>query len=295
VEAAREALLHVVRRAPKAFGIPDSRWSLDTIHQVVDWLRTTSRASLAHLLKRLRIRYKRAREHIHSPDPDYLAKLARCATLVAAGRASDGPTVTLYLDELTYYRQPTLARAYAPEGREQATAERSQRANTPTRILGALNVADGRVHVVQRSAISVSTLVQFYQNLRAAYPHPTTLHVILDNWPVHFHPDVMVALAPQDSPFARYLPPRWPVTPSESADRRWGHLRLPIQLWPLPTYASWANPIEKLWRKLKHDRLHLHGLADDLDALRQLVLEYLTQFAQGSLALLRYVGLQPRY
>jgi len=26
---------------------------------------------------------------------------------------------------------------------------------------------------------------------------------------------------------------------------------LPIQIVQLPTYASWTNPIEKLWRKLK--------------------------------------------
>src|SRR5947209_10611546 len=49
-EAAREALLHVVRREPKAFGIPDSRWSLDAIHQVCTWLKTTTRGSLARLL-----------------------------------------------------------------------------------------------------------------------------------------------------------------------------------------------------------------------------------------------------
>ena len=291
-EAAREALLHVVRRAPAAFGSPGTRWSLEAIQQVCAWLRTTTRGSLAHLLRRLRVRYKWAREHIHSPDPDYLAKLASIATWVATGRRSAGPVVTLYLDELTYYRQPTLARAWCAQGREQPLAERSHRSNTATRVLAALNVADGHVHFVQRSHITISTLVQFYQRLRDAYPHARTIHVVLDNWPVHFHPDGLVALAAQQSPWPRYLPSNWPTEPSPAARRRWGRLQLPVQLWPLPTYASWTNPIEKLWRKLKHDRLHLHRLADDLDALRQLVLDYLAQFAQGSDALLRYVGLQ---
>jgi len=73
--------------------------------------------------------------------------------------------------------------------------------------------------------------------------------------------------------------------------KRWGDWQLPIQLVLLPTYASWCNPIEKLWRKLKQAVLHLHRRASDLKALRLLVTEFLQQFAAGSSELLRYVGL----
>jgi transposase len=59
----------------------------------------------------------------------------------------------------------------------------------------------------------------------------------------------------------------------------------------LPTYASWLNPIEKLWRWLKQDVLHLHRLAHDLMKLRQRVLDFLDQFTSGSQPLLHYVGL----
>lgn len=73
--------------------------------------------------------------------------------------------------------------------------------------------------------------------------------------------------------------------------KRWGELRLPIQFVLRPPYASWCNPLEKLWRKLKQDVLHLHRRASDLKALRMLVTEFLQQFAAGSSELLRYVGL----
>jgi transposase len=65
------------------------------------------------------------------------------------------------------------------------------------------------------------------------------------------------------------------------------------QLSPLffPTYASWLNPIEKLWRWLKQDVLHVHNLAHNLDELRRLVAAFLDPFRLGSSALLRYVGL----
>jgi transposase len=66
---------------------------------------------------------------------------------------------------------------------------------------------------------------------------------------------------------------------------------LPIQIVPLPTYASWCNPIEKLWRKLRQELTHLHLWADDLAQLRAEIDRFLQQFAAGSPALLRYVGL----
>jgi len=86
--------------------------------------------------------------------------------------------------------------------------------------------------------------------------------------------------------------PQIKTAPEEiEAIRRWGELKLPIQIVPLPTYASWCNPIEKLWRKLRQDVTHLHRWADDLEVLRIEIDRFLDQFAQGSLELLRYVGL----
>jgi hypothetical protein len=84
------------------------------------------------------------------------------------------------------------------------------------------------------------------------------------------------------------LPPNWPVEASPKAK----HLNLPIQLLPLPTYASGTNPIEKLWRNLRQEVLHLHRFEDDWDATKQAVSSFLDQFAQDSFDLLRYVGLQ---
>jgi len=49
--------------------------------------------------------------------------------------------------------------------------------------------------------------------------------------------------------------------------------------------------VEKLWRWLKQNVLHLHRLAHDLTELRRQVAAFLDQFALGSHALLRYVGL----
>jgi hypothetical protein len=256
-------------------------------------LRTTTPGSLAHLLDRLGLTWQRGRDAVRSPDAAYPAKLATVAAVLAHGRRPARREVALYLDELTYYRQPTLAHAWAARGGDQPRAHRSHRSSTVTRIVGALDAHTGQVHAHQASAIGVEQLVALYQHLAARYPQARRLWIIQDNWPVHYHPDLLVALEPQRlvRRWPRRLPPCWPADPSPRAVRKWGALHLPIQLVPLPTYASWTNPIEKLWRRLKQAVLHLHPLADHLDDLRALVQTFLDQFTAGSTSLLRATGL----
>lgn len=291
--AAKEAILHVVRRDPRQFGLERARWRLSDLLSTCDWLGLSSPSSLCHLLRRLGISYKRGRDYVHSPDPHYAEKLAFRDVLLQKGRQTDRREVVLLQDELTYYRQPRLARAYEATGREQPLSQRSHRSNTTTRLVSTLDVLDGRVLYRQGSVIGIEQLVRFYQHVHAAYPQAERIWMIQDNWSIHFHPDLLVALEKQQSRWPRYVPPRWSKEPTARALRNWGDLSLPIQLVPLPTYASWLNPIEKLWRWLKQDWLHLHRFADHLTALRAGVVSFLDRFDCGSQALLRYTGLFP--
>jgi hypothetical protein len=237
-----------------------------------------------------RLRRKRARDHVRSPDPAYQEKRAYLARIAAAVEAAPEHAALLYLDELTYYRQPSLGYGYAPAGSARPHAERAHRSDDTTRIVGALDARTGRVDALQQGTIGVPALRRFFRDLADAYPGKR-LFIVVDNWPVHYHPDVLALLEPQDAPFARPRPPAWPDEPRRKNRRP----PLPIQLVPLPTYASWLNPIEKLWRWLKQDVLHLHRLATDLPALKALVLDFLDRFKDGSDDLLRYVGLRPSH
>jgi hypothetical protein len=166
----------------------------------------------------------------------YDAKLIDVAAAVAAAKAQPGSVVTVYLDEVTVERQPTVAPAYAPKGSsEQARAVRSPKSNTVTRILGALNALAGGAFHRRAGKITVGFLVAFYQALCPAYPDAERIYVIQDNWPVHTHPDLLVALEPQETRWPWYRPPNWPTEPRPAAIRRWGDLPLPIQIVPLPT------------------------------------------------------------
>jgi DDE superfamily endonuclease len=284
-----------VRREPRLFGIAGTRWTLESIHRVCDWLRTTSLAGLSRLLDRLEIGWKGSRAHIHSPDLDYEAKLDYIVGLKEQVRASKGRLALVYFDEVTFYRWPTLAHAWEEKGRHQALAELSAQSNTQIRVIGALDPFDGRVIYQRRRRITLPALVGFFRKgLRRAYPEVERIYAVGDNWPEHFHPDVLVALERQEEQLAKWQghqPPRWSKEPSEEAKRKWGSLNLPIQVVPLPTYASWLNPIEKLWRKLKQELVHLHRLAHNLPKLQAEIDRFLDQFADGSLDLLRYCGI----
>lgn len=282
-------MLRLIRRAPEQFGYRRSRWTLAMIANRCDWLQVTSAAGLWQLLKRLGISYKRGRDYVHSPDSDYEAKLSLIE--LARLRAYFAPEryVLLYLDELTYHRQPTLARGYEACGATQPLAQRAYQSNTTHRILGTLNALTGQVSYRQRSHTDRTCLAGFWGDLCQTYPNAEQIYVVVDNWPVHFHPDVLAPLQPQHFPFPPKLPANWPTKPSRPATVA----VLPIQLLCLPTYASWLNPIEKLWRWLKQDVLHLHRLSHDWQKLKAQVAAFLDDFADGSTQLLRYVGLLP--
>lgn len=290
-EAAAHELEHTVRRDPRQCGLDQTRWTLDALRRHVCWLRDASLSGVARIMERLGLTWQRARSHIHSPDPNYPAKLRDVAHVVAEAHAHPTQIAAVYLDEVTVTRQPTLSHGYGRAGADQVRAERSLAADCDLRIVGSLDVVTGRVVTRRAKAMTLAVLAGFFQDLRAAYPHAERIYVIVDNWPVHFHPDVLVALEPQTTPWPFPRPRTWPDTPSPQAVRRAGGVRLPIQLVPLPTYASWCNPIEKLWRWMRQQVTHMHRWADNLDALRQQLDAFFATFAAGSPKLLQYVGL----
>lgn len=243
--------------SPRQRGETRSRWWLAGIGQQVGWLQSASLTTVWRTLRGLGRVYKRGRAYVHSPDPDYDRKLAYIAHLTAQVRAQPERWVLLYQDELTYYRRPSLARAFALQASDAPRAVQGWRSNRKRRIAATLDACSGRVVATQSARCGRHELVRFYAHLQRIF-------IVQDNWPIHFHPDVLQSLA---------------------------HSRL--ELVRLPTYAPWINPIEKLWRWFAQDVLHLHSFADDWRALQAAVSDWLAQFSQPSPTLLRYVGLYP--
>jgi len=243
---------------------------------------------LYQVLRHLKIHRKRGRAHVHSPDVDYVGKLRTVWQQLRVVRSNPEKQVLLFSDEFTFYRQPSLACDYECAGRCQPLAELGHRSNLTWRIAGALNAWTGQITYASHSHFTLKLLVDFYQLVAQTYPAAEVIFLVVDNWPVHFHPDVLAALHEPTVAWPLKLPANWPAQPSKQARQ----LDLPLRLLPLPTYAPWNNPIEKLWRLLKHDVLHLHRFEDDWEGLKGRVKQELEKYCLPSSDLLRYVGLQ---
>lgn len=254
-------------------------------------LKVTTLSGLWQALRYLGISYKRARDYLHSPDPHYDPKLVWIATRFLAAQHAPQRFPLLYVDELTFYRQPSLASAYASMGPDQPLARRSYRSDTKARVIAAMDACTGRVIYLLRSRTNIAVLREFHLKVREAYPDAETIYLVEDNWPMHAHPDVLASLQKQNYPWAPRLTPKWAAVKPNAAFQA---DNLPIQLLFLPTYAPWTNPIEKLWRWLYQEQLHLHRLSDAWEDLQQRVRDFLDGFAQPSPALLHYVGLLPK-
>lgn len=280
-------MLDIAHHDPRLHGEERSRWTLAGFLRSCPWLHIATLAGMWGILDRLDIRLKRARDHIHSPDLDYILKVKCVQVCFHRSLLSTDNAVLLFQDEMAYYRQPTVSTAYEGRGRAQPLAERSWRSNAAWHVVATLNALTGQVLYSQGSHISIPHLVGFYQKVHEAYRGRGTIYLVQDNWPIHFHPDVLAAVEPQWFSWPTHVPGHWKTTPHRAAQ----HLNLPIQLVALPTYAPWTNPIEKLWRWLRQDVIHLHRYADRWDDLKQRVGEFLDDFRDGSQDLLRYVGL----
>jgi len=218
-----------------------------------------------YYLRALKIHYKRGRHYVHSPDPQYVAKRDACRACVEAARQDPDHVVTYFLDELSFYRQPTVAQAWHPAGHTQPLACRAHRSNVYHRVLGVLNAVTAQVVFDMTKKTDVPFICRFLRQLRQLHPGAKVLNVILDNWfRVHDHPDVQ-------------------QTAREEA----------ITLVYLPTYAPWLNPIEKLWRKAYQEVIHLHRYSDRWEELIERMRRFLDAYTAGSNDLLRYVGLLP--
>jgi transposase len=254
-EAARQEVA-VTPRGPAP-----SRWTLRTMRAALEWLTTYTLSGVWRVLQTCGVGLHSSCARSFSPDPAYRSKgrrLHRC--LREAARHPD-TVIARFLDEFGYQRWPEVAPTWGVEG---AIAQRAGN-NQQWRTIGALNAVPGQVNYLDGYLVGRQQVIQFSGLLNRFSPKPgQRLYVIQDNWNLHTHPDVLTALE-------RY--PR--ITP----------------VW-LPPYSPWLNPLEKLWRWLRQDLLKMHRWVEDWLRVKQRVHAFLEQFAHGSPAWLRYVGLK---
>ena len=256
---AAQQVREVLQRAPVLLGYRQSRWTLRLLAEAVSWFHDRPPGTIARVLHRLGLAYRRGRTYLHSPDPAYEAKLRTITGVQVLARAEPDTVVFLYEDELAYHRRALVAREWAPRAVDAPRVDQGWTANTTRRIACCLDATSGRLIWQQRTRFPVPTMSAFYATVAAAYPDVEQIYIALDNWRVHF-----------DAP-----------TPSR------------VTLLPLPTYAPWTNPCEDLWRGLVREVLAHHPYGDDWAGVQDAVSEWLTRQAADPGGVLRQVGLSP--
>lgn len=260
---AKQILQEKLGQSPRLQGIARSRWRLQDIRQHIGWLKGITLSGVSKILKRLGFSRQRTTSFTVSPDPAYYRKFKWYKQVVNATEQAPDKIVCLYLDEFSYYLQPKSALHYAPMGQKTPKHYRSYQADTLTRIGAVVNHHTGAVLYQQGDKFGKVALMTLYQQIRQQYPQQL-IYVVQDNCPFHKCDDVKRTLHQLDI--------------------------VPVFL---PTYASWLNPIEKLWHWLRADVLKGHPFAHSLYRLRQQVATFLDRFQKPSPSLLRYIGLLP--
>lgn len=252
-----------MRQSPHAFHINRSRWTLALLQKHCPPLAPlTSPSGVFRRLKKWHLVHKRARLHLHSPDPDYQNKVERLKTMRQDARNDPHEIRLLFADEVAFYRQPLVGPCWQERGSGQEKATLSPASNTRFRVVGSLDACTGQVVWRGGSRVGVQALCRWLEAVRAFYGPLPQVVIAWDNWWIHTHPKVVATAKAQGIGFLF-----------------------------LPTYAPWTNPIEKLWRKLKQEVIYLHRQADAWSELKARVGAFLDACAQPDPALLRYVGL----
>ncbi|NIV33356.1 MAG: IS630 family transposase [Anaerolineae bacterium] len=286
-EQACQKLKCVVAQSPFERGYEHSRWTLSLLCKECDWLEVETEAGMCQLLDRLGFSWTKGRHFTRSPDPLFDEKKAYLEQVQHQADKCDD-VVLLYLDEMIYYSQPTLSRDWSPRAKQPTATRRAvSKYSESCHVLGAVNQDNGRLHFDNTTKMSRWKLLSLYQDIRKAYTSASKIIVVQDNLALHFHQDVLGKLERQTWPFDFYHPPNW-ADPNPAADHDG---ELPIQVVALPTYSSWLNPIERLWRWLKNKVLHMHPFADAWDKLKRKVNSTLSQFTQPSPQMLEHLGL----
>jgi hypothetical protein len=171
----------------------------------------------------------------------------------------------LFLDEMGDSRWPPGACDWRLAGPGSAASSRPKAGPThrQQRLIGALNALTGQVDSLDTSLVGRHQVSAFSRRLDQVDAAARRISLVQDNWSIHHHDDVL------------------------ATRRQWPRLE---PVW-LPTDAPWLTPIEKRWHWRRRDVLTGQRLADAWSPLRYHVNAFLDQFAHGSPALLRSVGL----
>ncbi len=219
-QATRDRIVAIALARPRDAGEALTRWSLRRLRRHLirrGICREISVEGLRQILRGAGLTYQRSRTWKASPDPDYEAKAARILRLYRAaeqGRLKDA--VVVCFDECgPISLRPWPGSAWAPMTRPARTRATYRRPHGVSYLFGAFDVGADHLSGCLTRCKDASQVLRFLGRIRARYPVPVRIHLVMDNLSTHWTREIRR--------FAR-------------GNR--------MSLVPLPTYASYLNRIE---------------------------------------------------
>lgn len=260
----KEQWLSLLGQAPSDFKELKTGARNWTQEMVVDYLAhyhqvEITQAAISTMLKRVGLKWKRAKARIKSPDPLYVVKRKRVDSLkedaqngvLTSQKATHPPPGDVkparlfYLDSTDLHWCPDLGQSYAPVG-EQTKVDTPGFDNPWIALFGSLGFpsSEGLYSIHQHKRHQ--ELLHHLQELMLMFPDEF-IFVVLDNASAHTTANV-----------------------STFCDQHRHHIELIF----LPTYSPHLNLIERLWRVMRH-QVTRNRFFDSLDALAQAAVQWL--------------------
>jgi len=239
---ATPAWLHAVVRwltdkTPADFGYFRSRWSCETLAEVLFWQRgiRLSTETVRRGLHRFGFVWRRPRPVLGRTDPEYATKLARIRGLLQHLPEDE---TAVFQDEVDVHLNPKIGSCWMRAGQQAEVVTPGN--NVKRHLAGSLIWRTGTLVVsAAGTRRNAELFVAHLDDLRRRLRGYRVIHVVCDNAPFH------------DCRRVRdYL-------------RTWGHR---LRLHYLPKYAPETNPIERIWWRL-HDTVTRNHRCQRIDEL----------------------------
>jgi putative transposase len=247
----------LTEQTPEDFGYFRSRWSCETLAEVLFWETGTSLSAEAirRGLRRAGFVWRRPRPVLGRTDPDYARKRRQIQELLA--HLPDDETA-VFEDEVDVHLNPKIGSCWMLRGQQAEVVTPGD--NVKRHLAGSLVWRTGTLLVSPAgSRRNAELFLAHLDDLRRRLRGYRVIHVICDN--ASFHDCRRVR---------EYL-------------QTWGHR---IRLHYLPKYAPETNPIERIWWRM-HETITRNHRCHTIDALLNTIYTWVeTQwcFFTGTLA-----------
>ena len=240
-------LIGWLKKTPQDFGYFRSRWSCETLAEVLAWEKGVrlSGETMRKTLHQLGYAWRRPRPTLKRIDPEYSTKLRKIKRLLK--RLPQDHTA-FFQDEVDINLNPKIGSCWTRVGQQSTVATPGN--NMKRYLAGSIHWRTGRVVISEAGRRRNSELfIEHLDDLRRRFRSYRKIHVICDNAAFHGSRKVM-----------EYL---------------YRH-RTRIEIHFLPAYAPETNPIERVWWHL-HEVITRNHQSQTIQELIQLANEWFQQ------------------